>query len=138
MRGTVEEMGGSGGASNVLSVMASASLHIHSSAVPRLFLFFVSFFGAPFAFFAIFLSPPSNGLSHVFFHLSLSLCLFFIFSPSPHPPPSTTPPHHTHTPHPPRSLSPCLFRRSLKGGHEGDNANTGPLNREWEEDSCWR
>lgn len=31
-----------------------------------------------------------------------------------------------------------LFGRSLKGGHEGDNANTGPLNREWEEDSCWR
>lgn len=41
---------------------------------------------------------------------------------------------------PPPSLRflPSLFSRSLKGGHEGDNANTGPLNREWEEDSCWR
>lgn len=36
----------------------------------------------------------------------------------------------------PRALP--LFSKSLKGGHEGDNANTDPLNREWEEDSCWR
>lgn len=73
-----------------------------------------------------------------------SFSLFFLSFHTPLPP-TLLPPHSiaaslsltTSHPSPPRSPS-VSSEGSLKGGHEGDNANTGPLNREWEEDSCWR
>lgn len=70
------------------------------------------FFPASFAFCSIFL-----------FTVQWSISLFHFF------PPLFLSSYHS---------SCSVFGRSLKGGHEGDNANTGRLNGEWEEDSCWK
>ena len=79
----------------------------------------------------------TSGASNI---LPPSLHYIFFFCPHLHfllflPPPSSFfyMISHLRLPH-----SPSLFSKSFKGGHGGDNANTDPLNREWEEDSCWR
>lgn len=93
-----------------------------SNILPPSLLRISFFFFLPHLHFSPVLPPPST------FYLPFSI--FYYFS-SPASPPALSPSL-------PRSLAPSLFSKSLKGGHEGDNANTDPLNREWEEDSCWR
>lgn len=100
--------GDSAGASNV-PLSWHQPLVIQSASLCCTFSFF-----CPYLHFSPFSSSLSSGLSH--------------FSPLP----------LSHSPSAWLLLSLPLFGRSLKGGHGGDNANTGPLNREWEEDSCWR
>lgn len=67
----------------------------------------------------LFYYPLSNGLSQVF------LFFYFLFL-SPH----SRSFYLWLAGSPLLSLSLSLFSRSLKGGHRGDNANTGPLNGE--------